>query len=68
MISEPTHQNDNTLDLILTNIPSIINIISVLEYNEACKSDHFGIKFEIEMNVKILKIAKRQTYNKRIKL
>ena len=63
MISEPTHKNGNTLDLLFTNIPDIINKISVLDFNEVCKSDHFGIKFEIKLNVKLKKVAKRQIYN-----
>ena len=63
LISEPTHKNGNTLDLLFTNIPELINDITVLEYNEACKSDHFGIKFNIKLDVKLKKTTKRKIYN-----
>ena len=63
MISEPSHKNGNTLDLLFTNIPNLANKISVLGFNEVCKSDHFGIKFEIQLNVKLKKAVKRKIYN-----
>ena len=63
LISEPTHISGNTLDLLFTNIPNLINDVTVLGHNEVCKSDHFGIQFNIKMDVKTKKTIKRKIYN-----
>ena len=63
LISEPTHKSGHTLDLLFTNISNLINNVTVLGPNEVCKSDHFGIKFDIKMDVKTKKTIKRKMYN-----
>ena len=65
LISESTHKAGNTLDLLFTNTPSIIQSINVFEQNEFCLSDHFGISFNIDMEVKHKVLPKRKTYNYR---
>ena len=65
LISNPTHVSGNTLDLIFTNIPNLIKKLRVLDQNEACLSDHFGITFDINLKIKYLKFSKRRVYNYR---
>ena len=43
LISEPTHKSGNVLDLLFTNVPHLVENITVLDDNQACLSDHFGI-------------------------
>ena len=43
------------LDLLFTNIPELIENVSVLGYKEACSSDHYGINFKIKLNVPMKK-------------
>ena len=43
LITESTHKNGKILDLLFTNIPELIDNVSVLGYKEACSSDHYGI-------------------------
>ena len=63
LISEPTHKNGNTLDLIFTNIPNLITNVTVLGHDEVCKSDHFGINFDIKLDIKTQRTVKRKMYN-----
>lgn len=63
LISEPTHKSGNTLDLLFTNIPNLVSDIKVLGHNEVCQSDHFGITFNIKMDIKAKKTTKRRVYN-----
>ena len=63
LISEPTHKNGHTLDLLFTNMSNLINNVTVLGPNEVCKSDHFGIKFDIKMDIKSKKTIRRKMYN-----
>ena len=51
MINEPTHKDGNILDLLFTNISDMVSNISVLGRNEACMSDHFGVKFKTNLNI-----------------
>ena len=65
LISNSTHISGNTLDLLFTNIPSLIEHVKVLGQNEACLSDHFGITFDVNLRIKYSKIPKRRMYNYR---
>ena len=63
MITESTHVNGNTLDLLLTDTPIVITNIKVLEHEQGCKSDHFAITFTLMHKVNKLKPVKRKVYN-----
>ena len=63
MINEATHRAGNTLDLLLTNIPDKIKNITILDSDEACLSDHFGILLSIEFPVVRKKSPKNKVYN-----
>ena len=63
LINEPTHKDGNFLDLLFTNIPEMINDMTVLGRNEACMSDHFGIKFNTNLNIAFRKAEKRKIFN-----
>ena len=63
MINEATHRAGNTLDLLFTNIPDKIKNITILDRDEACLSDHFGISLNIEFPVMRKKGPKKKVYN-----
>ena len=63
IITESTHKNGKILDLLFTNIPELIENVSVLGYKEACSSDHYGINFKITLDVPMKKTVKRKVYN-----
>ncbi len=65
LISDPTHKSGNTLDLLFTNIPTLIKNVKVLDHNEACLSDHFGILFKVDLKVQYKDSPKIKTYNYR---
>ena len=50
LITEPTHRQGNTLDIILTNCPSIVCDVKVL-INNPIPSDHFVISFCLQATV-----------------
>ena len=61
IINTPTHEGGNTLDLLLTNVTGYAKNVLVLNKNEVCSSDHYGIIFKLG-KVK-LKSSKRKMYN-----
>ena len=63
LITNTTHKNGKMLDLLFTNIPELIKNITVLGRNEICSSDHFGITFNLKLDVSIKKTVKRQEYD-----
>ena len=63
LISVPTHNHGNTLDLLLTNTPEMLSNIRVLDQNKIVKSDHNAITFNISVKSKRLKDTKRKIYN-----
>ena len=63
LITESTHKNGKTLDILFTNIPEIIDNVPVLGYKEACSSDHYGLNFKIQLDVPMKKTVKRKVYN-----
>ena len=64
--NEMTHRAGNTLGLLFTSIPDKIKNITILDRDEACLSDHFGILFSTEFPVIHNKGPKKKfnNYNK----
>ena len=62
MVNEPTHEKGNLLDLLFTNTSRAVDNVNVLQKNEICSSDHFGITFNIKMKFKN-KADKRKIFN-----
>ena len=60
MINDPTHKNGNILDLLFTNVPDLVSDIRVLKKDMACVSDHFGIQFNLKLDVSLKKTVKRK--------
>ena len=63
LINEPTHKLGNTLDLLLTDDPSLISNINVNGSWHLCKSDHFPLNFHVNLRAKKRKQDKRKVYN-----
>ncbi len=63
LINSPTHTSGNTLDLLFTNIPNLVKNIKVLDHNEICLSDHFGIRLNLDVKTKYIKQPKRKIFN-----
>ena len=65
ILSSPTHCRGNLLDLLLTDAPYIVKDIFTADHNEYIKSDHFAIRFNIDVKgvVKRLKPPKRSVRN-----
>ena len=49
MINQPTHDKGKVLDLLFCNMIGVVENLAVLEKNEICSSDHFGITFNAKM-------------------
>ena len=65
ILRSPKHYKGNVLDLLLTDDPSIVKNICIADHYEYIKSDHFAIRFnlDIEGAVKRLKRPKRSVRN-----
>ena len=63
LITESTHKSGKILDLLFTNIPELIDNVSVLGYKETCSSDQNGVNFKIKLDVPMKKTEKRKVYN-----
>ena len=50
MVMSPTHVSGNTLDLLFTNCPNLVSQLSVCDVNEVCCSDHYGLRFNINLS------------------
>ena len=50
IIQQATHEKGRILDLLFSNLVAAVGDVVVMEKNEICSSDHFGIKFSIKMN------------------
>ena len=50
LIKEPTHNLDNYLDLLLTDVPGVVDPLVDPPHGN---SDHFSILFSVNMNFKI---------------
>ena len=55
MISDPTYKNGKILVLLFTNVPDLLDNLTVLGRTEFCSSDHFGILFSIKLDVSLKK-------------
>ncbi|WP_293138076.1 reverse transcriptase family protein, partial [Moritella sp.] len=63
LINQPTHDKGNTLDVVLTKFPCNVSNLKVLDKDYICKSDHYGINFELNSKAKRQKSIKREIYN-----
>ena len=48
LIISPTHYLGNTLDVVLSDVPSTICNIVIRDHNEFVKSDHFAITLDMK--------------------
>ena len=64
LIKKSTHYLGNTLDLLPTNSPNMISDIHICDHNEHVKSDHFVIKF----NLNLKQCIKRKKTRKKCKI
>ena len=62
MIDVATHDKGKTLDLCFVSNLSFIRNIKVLDKNDICSSDHFGINFELSSRAKS-KLSKRKIFD-----
>ena len=62
-MNSPTHKFGNTLDLLLSSSSELVSDIETLPKDTICSSDHFGIKFKINLKCKRSKHQKRRIYN-----
>ena len=51
LVNSVTHVSGNTLDLLFTNCSELISDMYVCGANEVCCSDHFGLRFNINLKV-----------------
>ena len=62
-ITSPTHNKDKILDILLTNSESHIGDIKITNNQEFCRSDHYGITFEVKFRIKRKKPIKIKSFN-----
>ena len=63
LVNDPTHNQGNLLDIVLTNNTQLVSDLTVQNDFLLCKSDHFPISFNIKSNVRRKKAPKREMYN-----
>ena len=63
LISEATHKSGRALDLLFTNVPQLVENVSVLDQNEACLSDHHAITFNVKLQCYPKKCHKPKVYD-----
>ena len=63
LINEPTHVKGNILDILLTSSEQFINDITVSNTKVRCKSDHYTIKFRVNVKVARKKAQKIKIFN-----
>ena len=61
--STSTHSKGNILDLVLTNSDNYISNIQVLSNQEACRSDHYAITFNLKLKIERQKPLKTRNFN-----
>ncbi len=61
-ISNSTHIKGRTLDLLLTNCPTIVDA-TVDKNSLICNSDHFPIRFNVKVNIRHKRPPKRNIFN-----
>ena len=63
LITEPTHKSGNTLDILLTDYPELINNIKIFPPGTFVSSDHSLICFYVQYFIKRSKPKKRNIFN-----
>ena len=63
LIANTTHYLGKILDLCITSAPHMLTNLRVLEFNEAVKSDHFGIVFDLKYKYRKLKTPPYTIFN-----
>ncbi len=63
LVKEPTHYRGNVLDLVLSDKPEHISDLNIDSEHSLCGSDHYAITFNLEINAKKKKPAKRKIFN-----
>ena len=53
LVNDPTHDHGRILDLAYESAHSIIKNLKVLNKNEICSSDHFGIAFSLDSRARL---------------
>ena len=59
-ITAPTHTKGNILDILLTNSESLLSNVHILSNCEICKSDHYAITFDLNIDRVKLKIVRKK--------
>ena len=59
LVFEPTHRSRNTLDILLTDSPQLIENLEIMSVGEHINSDHSPLKFSIRTIIKRTKTPKR---------
>ena len=62
-ITSPAHNKGKILDILLTNSESHIGDIKITNNQEFCRSDHYGITFEVKFRIKRKKPIKIKSFN-----
>ena len=62
-ITSPTHHKGKILDILLTNSENHLSNISIISDQQFCKSDHFGISFDVKFKIKRKRPRKIKSFN-----
>ena len=62
LVDRPTHEKGKILDLLFCNQNGLVSDLVVLDKNDVCSSDHYGITFSLKMKFR-KKILKRKMFN-----
>ena len=62
-ITSPTHNKGKILDILLTNSENHLSNISIISDQQFCKSDRFGISFDVKFKIKRKGTIKIKSFN-----
>ena len=62
-ITSPIHNKGKILDILLTNSENHFSNISIISDQQFCKSDHFGILFDVKFKIKRKRPIKIKSFN-----
>ena len=62
-ITSPTHNKGKILDILLTNSENHLSNISIISDQQFCKSNHFGISFDVKFKIKRKRPIKIKSFN-----
>ena len=62
-ITSPTHNKGKILDILLTNSENHLSNISIISDQQFCKSDHFGISFDVKFKIERKRPIKIKSFN-----